>query len=215
MATSNARRSNFVAMPFKRDYDPVLDTIKSAADLLGMDTIQLGEESFTGSIASKIRSAIEDCDVVTAIVTEENGNVYYEIGLAHCKQKPVVLLTSDPNTVKFDLRDHRSFVYDCQHPERMKDRLVRTIATALRAKEDAATFLISAFGHQQGLPPDLAGADAVGRAAERGEDRHLVTLTQAFAQGIKESRLPGPYRPSDTDFDTTSRHGSSLSAILC
>src|SRR4051812_2065753 len=98
---SGHRPRLFVAMPFKRVYDPVLEIIKDSAHHLGMDIIQVGDESFTGSIISVIRSEIENADVMTAIVTEENGNVYYEIGLAHCQQKPVVLLTSDPQSMKF------------------------------------------------------------------------------------------------------------------
>jgi hypothetical protein len=122
MATAD-RKSLFVAMPFKPEYESVLETIREAADLLGMETVQIGDESFTGSIASQIRSAIEAAEVMTAIVTEDNGNVYYEIGLAHCQEKPVVLLTSNPDTIKFDLRDHRAIVYDPRRPRAIRDEI--------------------------------------------------------------------------------------------
>ena len=99
-------RTVFVAMPFTARYDPVLETIKDAAALLGLRVVQVGEEPFAGSIVSHIRSSIEGADLMAAVVTEENGNVYYEIGLAHCQRKPVVLLTDDPKSLKFDLREN-------------------------------------------------------------------------------------------------------------
>jgi hypothetical protein len=161
------RRSMFVAMPFKPEYDPVLQTIKSAADLLNLDVIDVGEQSFTGSIMSQVRNAIEESVVVTAIVSEENGNVYYEIGLAHCQKKAVVLLTSDPKKLKFDLHDHRAIVYDAQNPSLIRDELVRTIQSALEAEHDAGTFLVAAMGTTRLTHPSDALDEAIHSAIER------------------------------------------------
>ena len=82
------------------------------------------QDAFAGSIISYIRESIQSAQYMVAVATEENGNVYYEIGLAHCQKKPVVLLTADPNSLKFDLRDHRTLVYDPGRPEALLDRLV-------------------------------------------------------------------------------------------
>src|ERR1700690_2916731 len=120
----------FIAMPFRDQYDPVLNLIKDAAGLLGMKPVQIGEEPFSGSIISQIRTQIEAADVMVAILTEENGYVYYEIGLAHCQRKPVLLLTSDPKSLKFDLRDHRALVYDPAKPECIRDDLISNLRAA-------------------------------------------------------------------------------------
>ncbi len=135
----------FVAMPFKHSFDPVLDLIKDAANLLNAQAARLDEEPISGSIVSHIRSQIEQSDLMVAVVSEENGNVYYEIGLAHCQKKPVVLLTADPTTLKFDLRDHRAIVYDAQSPKTVRDELVRTIKAALDGPSEPALFIESAF----------------------------------------------------------------------
>lgn len=161
------RSSMFVAMPFKPEYDSVLQTIKSAADLLTLDVIQVGEQSFTGPIMSKVREAIEESVVVTAIVSEENGNVYYEIGLAHCQKKPVILLTSDPAKTKFDLHDHRAIVYDPQNPSLIRDELVRTLISALEAEHDAGSFLVAAMGTTKPSHPLAAVDEAIRTAIER------------------------------------------------
>jgi hypothetical protein len=145
------RKRLFIAMPFKRDFDAVLRVIKEAAALLNAEAIHLGEEAFVGSITTRICNTIDEADALVAIATEENGNVYYEIGLAHCQRKPVVILTSDPMSLKFDLRDHRALIYDSAHPEAARDELVRTIAAALIPLANPTEYLANAF---RGVSPD-------------------------------------------------------------
>ena len=72
-------------------------------------------------------SSASDSAGMVAIVTEENGNVYYEIGLAYCQNIPVVLLTSDARSLKFDLRDHRAIIYDDLNPEVVFEHLLETL----------------------------------------------------------------------------------------
>lgn len=136
----------FVAMPFRAEHDRVFSVLRDAAGLLGAEVVRLDEQSFAGSIVSKIRSEIEGADVVTAIVSEENGNVYYEIGLAHCQKKPVVLLTSDISSLKFDLRDHRAIVYDPAKPAGIRDELVRTLRSVIDIPSEPEGYVASVFG---------------------------------------------------------------------
>ncbi len=135
--------------------------MKAAARLLNVDVIQVGEKAFAGSIISVIRNSIAQADAMLAVVTEENGNVYYEIGLAHCQHKPVVLLTADAKTLKFDLRDHRAIVYDPKNPAAVRDELVRVLKAALDSPSDAKSFLASALGG-----PDNNAAEAQLRAVQ-------------------------------------------------
>jgi nucleoside 2-deoxyribosyltransferase len=138
-------RTIFVAMPFKDEYRPVYEAIKESARLLNVAVVQVGEQHFAGSIISQIVNSIEATDLLVAIVSEENGNVYYEIGLAHCQAKPVVLLTSDVNALKFDLRDHRAIIYDPKRPEDIVKELAQTISNAIDTTADPHKFLASSF----------------------------------------------------------------------
>ena len=65
--------------------------------------------------------------------------------MAHCQRKPVAILSSDPSTLKFDLRDHRALVYDAQNPGASRDELVRTLAAALTKSTDQNMHMASAF----------------------------------------------------------------------
>lgn len=166
-------------MPFRENYHQVYGVIKDCAAILGIEVVQLAEKSFSGSIISKIRSEIEASDIMTAIVTEENGNVYYEIGLAHCQQKPVVLLTSNAENLKFDLRDHRAIIYDPNHPLAIKDELTKTLNAVLSAYDDPKAFVNSAFGnHKDCGDTDSSLHDAVEKVAEAALLQHPVRLEQ-------------------------------------
>jgi hypothetical protein len=135
----------FVAMPFKHTFDPILDVIKDAANLVNAQATRIDEMPVTGSIVSHIRSQIEQCDLMVAVTSEENGNVYYEIGLAHCQKKPVVLLTTDPKALKFDLQDHRAIVYDPLSPHTIRDKLVSTIHATFTRPLGPTQFIESVF----------------------------------------------------------------------
>jgi hypothetical protein len=154
-------------MPFREAYQPVLAVVKDAAHLLGMKVVQIGEEPFAGSIISHIRGQIEAADIMLAIVSEENGNVYYEIGLAHCQAKPVVLLTNDAKTLKFDLRDHRAIVYDPGEPSAIRDDLVRTFKAVLDSQANPEGYLASTFAGTAHEPH---------RAYEKGLQKAVGTI---------------------------------------
>ena len=142
---SRAPKSIFVAMPFQDSYESVLETIKDAARLLNVRVVQVGEEPIVGSIISHIRDEIEKADAMVAVVSEVNGNVYYEIGLAHSQAKPVILLTSDIDALRFDLRDHRAIVYDPAQPKAIRDELVQSIRAVLESTSDPHQYLAETY----------------------------------------------------------------------
>jgi hypothetical protein len=58
----------------------------------------------------------------------------------------MLLLTSNPEKTKFDLRDHRAVVYDPNKPDAVLDDITRIINSALNARKDPKAFLESAYG---------------------------------------------------------------------
>lgn len=137
----NMTKTLFVAMPFRPQYEAVYDIIVRAADLNNVIVRRVDKEDFAGSIISHIVNAIEEADIVVAVLSEENGNVYYEVGLAHSQSKPVIILTSDPSTLKFDLRDHRAIVYNSHRPQETVEALAKTISKVLDVPKDPKAYL--------------------------------------------------------------------------
>lgn len=133
-------------------------------------------------------------DIMTAIVIEENGKVYYEIGLAHCQQKPVVLLTSSAGNLKFDLRDHRAIVYNPNCPQVTKDEPTKTLNAVLSAYDDPNAIVNSAFGnHKDCGDTDSSLHDAVEKVAKAASlqypvrlDQYELTKTHEFAIEVSD-----------------------------
>ncbi len=142
----------FLAFPFKEEYSDIIATIEEVVLGLGLETINPEKEAYAGSISGFIRSSIENSSARLAVLNEENGNVYYEIGLAHCRRIPVVLLTEDPDSLKFDLRDQRAIVYDRSNPTAIKDELCKVLKRALEPKNEEE-FISSAFHGSKSTEP--------------------------------------------------------------
>ncbi len=63
-------------------------------------------------VMEDIRNAIASADLILADLTGQNANVFYEIGIAHTLQKPVLLLSYSIEDVPFDFRHRRVLPYE-------------------------------------------------------------------------------------------------------
>jgi hypothetical protein len=82
-------------------------------------------------VIEKVRDYIGRADFLFADITHLNPNVFYELGLAHAKGKPVLLLTQDaPAAAPLDIRHYEFVQYDLARPAEVitaLDRAVRAI----------------------------------------------------------------------------------------
>ena len=66
--------------------------------------------------------------------------MFYELGLAHALEKPVILVSSNQEDVPFDLRHIRTIFYDLNDPfwgEKLIDKIADNIRSALENPEGA------------------------------------------------------------------------------
>lgn len=123
----------FVMMPFGEWLDTYYkDIFVPAIKDAGMEPIRADELFTTGSVIEQIWDQIRRAKVLLADLSGKNANVFYELGLAHAAQKPVVFTTSNLDDVPFDLRHLRVVVYDLRDPA-WGIKLQRSLATYLRA----------------------------------------------------------------------------------
>jgi hypothetical protein len=91
-----------------------------------------GDDAFGSSIVmDDIRTSIEGADVVLADLTQKNANVFYEVGICHALQKPVLLLAQSIEDVPFDLRHRRVLLYE------YSPRGCKRLETTLKENMDA------------------------------------------------------------------------------
>ena len=84
-------------------------------------------DSITQTIIEKLQSA----DLVIAVISEHNPNVFYEMGYRKCTGKPIIHLKRKNEHIPFDVNTIRTFEYDLtdlDSVEAIKDRLQQTIS---------------------------------------------------------------------------------------
>jgi hypothetical protein len=77
---------------------------------------------------------------LVAELTSKNPNVFYELGLVHALNKPVVLVSSNDKDVPFDLHHIRVIYYDVQDPfwgSKLIEKVAENILSALNNPEEA------------------------------------------------------------------------------
>lgn len=103
----------FVLMPFSTEFDDVYKVgIQEVAKKLNIVAERVDEQTFSETILERIYRQIEYADFIIADMSGRNPNVFYEVGYAHAKNKPVILLTKDVHDIPFDLKHHRHLVYN-------------------------------------------------------------------------------------------------------
>jgi len=103
----------FMVMPFADDFPPIYDDhIKPIAEGMGY-VVKRGDDPFgRTSIMTDIWSAINNAKLVISECTGRNPNVFYEMGIAHTLDKPVIMITQNMDDIPFDIRHLRVIKYD-------------------------------------------------------------------------------------------------------
>lgn len=86
----------------------------------------------SSQIMSDMWTLLLSCRVVIADLSEQNPNVFYELGLAHVLGKPVILIVEDFKDVPFDLQHVRTIVYGDSH--RSWERLSEVVVEYVKAE---------------------------------------------------------------------------------
>ncbi len=114
----------FVAMPFGTkkannhryliNFDDVYNkAIVPAANELGLSIIRADEEEDGGLIHVLMIERLICTDIAIVDITNENPNVYYELGLRHCARPQATILIYDKSTrLPFDIQPLRAIPYE-------------------------------------------------------------------------------------------------------
>lgn len=116
----------FVLMPFKAKMEKVYTNhIRKIGDRLGLN-IQRADERFSpGPFMEKVWDGICAARLILADCTEQNANVFYEIGMAHTVGKKVVLITRSDNDIPSDIKqfNYMPYVYDPEGVDMLVEKL--------------------------------------------------------------------------------------------
>ncbi|WP_298308944.1 hypothetical protein [uncultured Erythrobacter sp.] len=141
-AKVSADDSCFVMMPFAGHLGGYYNAIyEPAITKAGLRPVRADDDIFgTGKIIDQVWRGIVEAKVLVAELTSRNPNVFYELGLAHALQKPVVLVSSREEDVPFDLQHIRVIYYDVNDPfwgDKLIEKVAENILSAMQNPEEA------------------------------------------------------------------------------
>lgn len=127
----------FIVMPFGDEALQIVyeDFVKPVLEQDCGLQVERGDDVFGSNIVmDDIRTSINAADFVIADLTGKNANVFYEVGICHTLEKPVLLLAQSMEDVPFDLRHRRVLLYSytprgCKRLERgLRDQVVAMLS---------------------------------------------------------------------------------------
>ena len=132
----------FVMMSFADPTGSYYKTIyEPAIRKAGLRPIRADDDMFsTGKIVDQIWLGIHSSKVLVAELTGRNPNVFYELGLAHALQKPVVLVSATEKDVPFDVQHIRVIYYNTLDPfwgEKLIAKIAENVLSAIQNPGEA------------------------------------------------------------------------------
>jgi hypothetical protein len=89
----------------------------------------------TKALIEKIRDMIVEADLILGDISFRSPNVFYEIGLAHALDKPVVFLTQEPpDKAPADIRQFEFIHYDLENHEKFLSDIDNAIRNVFVSK---------------------------------------------------------------------------------
>lgn len=119
----------FILMPFAQEFLPIYEAIRQVAAQLNLRSLRADEIFGPGAIIRDIWKSILSSGIIIAELTGHNPNVFYELGLAHCLGKQVILISNSVDEIPFDLRHMRTVIY--ANAKELKEGLLGALESVL------------------------------------------------------------------------------------
>jgi hypothetical protein len=115
--------SVFPILPFSMPYVDVKDTFETCCYEAGLKLDDIEQDATTARIIPRIVEGIRRAAFIVADISESRPNVYFEIGLAHGLDKPIILTAKVGTDIPFDMADMPVLFWDTQRS--LREQLTR------------------------------------------------------------------------------------------
>lgn len=122
--------TGFLLMPFVQDLAWLDDEVRRAGSDAGITIERADDISEPGVIVDQIVEKIEQADLVVAVLTGQNPNVFFELGVAWRWHEPV-LVADTAHGLPFDVQHRRAVLYGTEDSN--EGRLRTELRKALEA----------------------------------------------------------------------------------
>ena len=101
----------FILTPFHDNYSEDYKVIREACTQSGFNAYRGDENYIKGDIFPEMLKLIVKSNLIIANINGRNPNVLYELGIAQAIDKPVILISSEPEKLPIDIKSKRFLVY--------------------------------------------------------------------------------------------------------
>lgn len=173
----------FVIMPFEEEFDEIYELfISEVLDEANFDFRRADDIKSQQNILKDIVEGISKSDLIIADLSKPNPNVYYELGLAHALNKPVISLTQDISLLPFDLKSYRVIEYDIHFATIKNAKLeLKDLLEGFKKREIPFSNPVSDFLEKEDLSPSNYTADDI-EQQELGFIDHIVEIENSFKE---------------------------------
>ena len=176
--------SAFVLMPFAEEFDDVYKKfIKPVLEEVGFSVDRADDIESHQNILRDIVERIEKSDLIVADLTSANPNVFYELGLAHARGKPVILMTQSVEDVPFDLKSYRLLEYNTHFAniEKAKEQLSKLAKGFLEGNVKFGSPVTDFLQDEPGSNQDSeVYHSSTGQQDERGFFDHVIDVIDGY-----------------------------------
>lgn len=176
--------------------------LKSVCELHRLTLQRSDQMEGSPMITTRIFGALQNAEICVADLTTLNANVFYELGIRHSFQKPVMHIAQEGTLLPFDTAQHDTFFYDLSTYGSMigmASWLSRQFSLALDPNTVVSNPLTSALGSLEmrasADTKDQVVADLLGRvekieSTERvGAEKYWMNVVSPSFNQMTESRL--------------------------
>lgn len=134
----------FVLQPINPAFDRVLAAIKAVGEAKALTIRRADDIKEPGAIMSQVVEEMCKAEIVIADLTDQNANVFYEMGIGHAIREDMILLTQDVDSVPFDLRHLRLIQYKKNRLAQLQRDLIGAIEEVLALQPEVRGIRLAA-----------------------------------------------------------------------
>ena len=172
----------FIVMPFRPELNYFFLYLKRYLEERYKIRVERGDSNvLTKELLKKISEQITEASFLIADITGSNANVFFELGIAYERNKPVIFLTQDdPKEAPVDTRQFEFIKYQLDRHEDFLARLDNAVRNVLGASLDIpqlyelARSLLKQFNIESAFTHDQASR----------EEFHARVVRAAETQGV-------------------------------
>ena len=119
----------FILMPFQDHFDGIYGHLKKALNDNGYVCNRADEILGSKPIMNKILNEILKSHYIIADLTNQNPNVFYELGIAHTFKdaQNIILITQRVEDIPFDIRHINNIIYDKGNIKYLTSNVIQTL----------------------------------------------------------------------------------------